>query len=198
MNKTSLVLASTSPRRKELVSKFDVFITLDSPNCDETLDYNKSFKDAIMDLALRKAKAVQDNHASSLILAADTLVILKGEALGKPKDAQEAFSMLKKLSGKTHEVITGATLLKEDKHVLLSSNAFVTFQTLDDEDIESYIQSEEPFGKAGAYAIQGIGAKFVKSIKGDYYAIMGLPVNKVYNALKCYRKGNLFEDCNSN
>ncbi len=196
MNNKALVLASTSPRRKELVSKFDVSITLAAPNCDETLDSNKSFKDAIMDLALRKAKAVQPKHSNALILAADTLVILENEALGKPKDAKEAVSMLKKLSGKTHEVITGATLLKKDQYVLLNSAAFVTFQALDDEDIETYVASHEPFGKAGAYAIQGLGAKFVKSIKGDYYAIMGLPVNKVYNALKCYQKGNLFEDCN--
>ncbi len=197
MKNLALVLASQSPRRKALVKKFDVEVTLASPNCDETLDLSQSFKESIMGLALRKAKAVQNNYPNALILAADTLVILDGKHLGKPKDHLDAKIMLKRLSGKTHEVITGAVFVEGDQNVLFNSSAQVTFQVLDDEDIDDYIKSEEPFDKAGAYAIQGLGAKFVRSISGDYYAIMGLPVNKVHNALKCYKKGLLFSDCNS-
>ncbi len=190
------VLASTSPRRKELVSRLDVKFEYDVPTCDETLDLSVAFHESIVDLAKRKALSVLEKHPDKLILGADTLVILEGKHLGKPQDKHEARHMLKQLSDKTHEVITGCAFVENGNIKTFYSTAQVTFDALSEQDIEDYIETQEPFGKAGAYAIQGYGARYVNRISGDYYAIMGLPINMVHKALQCYAEGVLFTHCN--
>ena len=123
-----------------------------------------------------------------MIIAADTVVIYENQILGKPKSEEDAFRMLRLLSGKTHCVITGCCLLLGKKKILFSEKSDVTFFDLTDEEISSYIASKEPFGKAGAYAIQGQGSLFIKRIVGDYYNIVGLPIASLYQNIKPFLK----------
>ena len=179
-----LILASQSPRRKELLEKcgypFDVIVA----DIDESIDSSLTLENAIQQLAYKKAKKIFDDYPDAIVIGSDTIVSINKKILGKPKDEQEAFNMLKLLSGKTHEVITGLTILtKEKKYNHVSVNK-VTFYDLSDEEIYKYISTKEPMDKAGSYAIQGIASRYIKSIDGDYYAIVGLPVSVVYHILK--------------
>ncbi|MEA5039050.1 MAG: Maf family protein [Clostridiaceae bacterium] len=177
-----LILASGSPRRKQLLGlitdKFDVRPT----GCDETLlcaDPDKR----VLELALRKA------HAAALlpgdaILAADTIVALDGEILEKPSDEADAYRMLRLLSGRTHTVYTGVAVRTEETVKSFCQKTDVTFWELDDAFIDAYIRSGEPMDKAGAYGIQGRGALLVQNIEGDFFNVMGLPVAAVYRLLR--------------
>ncbi len=180
----NLILASQSPRRKELLEKcgypFEVIVA----NIDETIDTNKTLEEAIKELAYKKAKKVFDEHNDSIVIGSDTIVTIDNKVLGKPKDEEDAFKMLKMLSGKTHQVITGLAVLTQDKSYLEVSVNDVTFYELSDEEIKKYISSKEPMDKAGSYAIQGIASRYIKNINGDYYAIVGLPVSTLYHILK--------------
>jgi len=178
------ILASNSPRRNELLKLLDIkFTVLASDICEEIMN-GLSNEEVVMDLALQKAKHISDLHPSSYVLGFDTLVILEGIPLGKPINEQDAFRMLKALSGKTHTVLTGCAIVKGSFEEVFYDSAEVDFADLNDDEINEYIESREPFDKAGAYGIQGIGAKFIKKINGDYYSVMGMPVYKLYNKLK--------------
>lgn len=179
-----IILASKSPRRKEILELLGIEFKIIPAKNEEEIPTNMPVKYGVTQVAYLKAREVFYLYPDCTVLGADTVVVIDGEILGKPKDKQEAFSMLKKLSGKTHEVITGVALIKKGKITMFSESAKVTFMKLTDQEINDYIESGEPFDKAGSYAVQGKSAKFIKKIDGDYYSVVGLPCHKLYHVLK--------------
>jgi septum formation protein len=182
-----IVLASASPRRKELLSLLELPFIVEASHVDESYDANNTPAEIVMYLSQIKAQPLFDKYQDKTVIGSDTIVVHDQKILGKPKDDHDAFSMLKTLSGKTHQVLTGVTIQSKDKRETFYSEAQVTFYQLTDQEINDYITSKEPFDKAGAYGIQGKAAKFVKAIQGDYYTIVGLPVGELYQRLKLFR-----------
>ncbi len=182
MNK--LVLASNSPRRKELLNLLKLDFEVITSEIDEIIDENIPFEDVVMDLAFQKAADVFRTNKDRVVLGFDTLVLLDEELLGKPKNEEEAKKMLKKLSGKTHYVITGCAIISAKLSKSFYEKTLVSFTDLTDKEIDEYVASKEPMDKAGAYAIQGLGSKFIRSVNGDFFTVMGLPVYKLYQELK--------------
>ena len=170
------VLASASPRRKEILESagytFEVIVSDADENITEALSPEKT----VEELAERKAVAVLGNNEDAVVFGCDTVVAIDGKILGKPKDDEDAFNMLSMLSGKVHTVSTGVCICSKDKTEVFSNTTEVEFYELSDETIRSYIASGECGDKAGAYGIQGFGRVLVKEIKGDYFSVMGLPV----------------------
>lgn len=179
-----LILASQSPRRKELLEKCGLPFDIEAADIDETINTQNDLKDEIRKLSIRKAQKVLASHPESIVIGSDTIVVIDNIVLGKPSNRNEAIEMLHKLSGKEHHVITGIAIISNKKTYSDVSVNTVTFETLNDEEIEKYVDTNEPMDKAGAYAIQGIASRYIKKIDGDYYAIMGLPVSMVYEELK--------------
>ena len=181
-----LILASTSPRRVELVQSAGLEFKTVSPKFDEDQISTKNIEVQVYVQLLAKSKAlsIAPDYPNDIILAADTIVVLNNEILNKPVDEADAFKMLKKLSGKKHHVLTAVCLIKGEKIEVFYQGSEVTFNKMTDEEINEYILTKEPMDKAGAYAIQGIGSKFVKSFDGDFHTIMGLPLKEVINRLK--------------
>lgn len=178
-----LILASGSPRRKKLLAELDIPFSVHPADVDETLDPKWTAGVAVENLSARKAAAVAELYPDQTVLAADTVVCLGHDILGKPADAEEASAMLHALADRTHRVITGVTIRRGEKVVTFSQETYVTFRKISDLEIEAYIHSGEPMDKAGAYAIQGLGALFVSKIKGDFYNVVGLPVDHVKQIL---------------
>ena len=181
-----IILASKSPRRKELLEMLKIPFEIIVSDIDETIDYDNDLIKEIEKLSLQKAQAVFKDHSDALVIGADTIVKIGNDVLGKPKTLLEAKKMLEELSGNTHEVVTGVTILYQGKAETFSSVAEVTFYPLNEKEIDEYIATNEPMDKAGSYAIQGDAAKFIRSINGDYYTIVGLPVAELYHRLKKY------------
>ena len=179
-----LILASTSPRREELLHLAGLEFTCIPANADESIPTGVPVEDIPEYLAVKKAESVQEGHPEDVILGADTLVELDGIILGKPGDERSAFHMLQRLSGKTHHVYTGVAILKGEQKISFTTVTKVEFYSLTDEEIWDYIKTGEPMDKAGAYGIQGKGALLVKRIQGDYYTVMGLPIGDVVRQLK--------------
>ncbi len=183
---TKIILASKSPRRRELMGllhiPFDVIVS----DIDERIDPQNDLVKEIEKLSYRKAEAVFKDHPDALVIGSDTIVKIGNDILGKPKDIEQAEAMLKELSDNTHEVVTGVSILYKDQAETFSSVAKVTFYPLDEREIGEYIATNEPMDKAGSYAIQGDAAKFIRSIEGDYYTIVGLPIAELYHRLKKY------------
>ncbi len=186
------ILASKSPRRRELIELLDCSFETVSPNTKENMPAAETPEEVAIALALKKVRSVQNDYRDRLILGCDTVVEVDGRLLGKPKNEEDAYAMLCTLSDRTHRVVTGCVLVEGVREKRFFGDAKVTFGKISDNEIRSYIKSEEPFGKAGAYAIQGRAAKFVEHIEGDYYSVMGLPVAQVYRFLKNYENGKLF------
>ncbi|MDD6525255.1 MAG: Maf family protein, partial [Firmicutes bacterium] len=138
----------------------------------------------IKSLAYRKAYKVFEEHKDSIVIGSDTIVVADNQVLGKPKDRMDAINMLHMLNGKTHMVITGVCIIDDEKCECFANVSKVTFDKMSDEEISSYVDTKEPMDKAGAYAIQGMAAKFIERIDGDYYSIMGLPLHDVYKILQ--------------
>jgi len=184
MNK--LILASKSPRRKEILSYLNIPFEVIVSNADESLNQNNDLRDEIESLSFKKALAVFQEHKDAVVIGCDTIVTLDHQVLGKPKDEDDAFAMLTLLQGKTHEVITGCTIISSKQSETFSTVTQVTFKPLSYEEINEYIKTKEPLDKAGAYAIQGQGGKFITSINGDYYSVMGLPLSELHTRLKKY------------
>ena len=178
-----IILASGSPRRKELLAQIELPFEVIAKEIDETLDNEGSLRDQIETLSFKKALAVFQDHKDRIVIGADTLVTINNERLGKPKDEEDAYRMLSELAGKTHDVITAVSIISPKMSETFSSVSMVTFYPMSDKEIREYIASKEPMDKAGAYAIQGLGAKYIKGIVGDYYAIMGLPIGEVYHRI---------------
>lgn len=178
-----IILASSSPRRQALLSHLGVSFQVDPSDLEETIRADVSPQEAAETLAAHKARAVAARHPDKVVLAADTLVVLDGTVLGKPETPDDARRMLRSLSGRTHAVYTGVALIldESDQEVIDHEKTFVTFSPLTDDEIDAYVASGSPLDKAGGYGIQDDrGALFVRSIEGDYYNVMGLPVSKVY------------------
>ena len=180
----NFILASSSPRRKELIHYLGVKVTVDPSHIEEIIDPSISNEELVMSLAFQKAYDVSKRHPKEYVLGFDTLVILDGKPLGKPSNRNEAFSMLRALSGRKHLVLTGVAIVKDEYKDLFYDHAEVIFNEMTDEEINDYLDTGEPFDKAGAYGIQGYGAKYIRYIKGDYYSVMGMPIQKLYNKIK--------------
>ena len=178
-----LILASASPRRAEILSMLGYEFEIIPASCDENT-HGLTAKEAVGELARRKAQAVADLYPDRTVLGSDTLVTLEGKVLGKPKSEEDAANMLRTLSGKTHSVFTGISAVSGNKSVTETVEAKVTFRTLTEKEIADYIATGEPMDKAGAYGIQGKGAILVDSIEGDFFNVMGLPAARVYLLLK--------------
>lgn len=174
-----IILASASPRRRELLGVITKDFRVLPSDADETLPENISPLCSAEYLSRIKAEALAEKHPESLIIGADTAVILDNEILGKPKTEAAAFDMLKSLSGKTHTVITGCTLIKGDKSTSFTEVTRVCFYELSDDEIKAYISGGSPFDKAGGYGIQDEGGLFVKGIEGDFYNVIGLPIARL-------------------
>lgn len=184
-----IILASNSPRRKDLLAGLDIpFDVRVIDGIDESFPQDLLTKDIAGYIAKKKADAYQQAMAADeLIITADTIVILGQKVMGKPKDAAEAVEMLHELSGNTHQVITGVCLTTKEKQVCFSVETDVTFKTLTDEEIHYYVEHYRPFDKAGAYGIQEwIGHVGVTGMNGSYFNVMGLPVQRIYEALKLF------------
>lgn len=184
-----IILASNSPRRKELLAGLDIpFDVRVIDGIDESFPHDLLTKDIAGYIAKKKADAYQQTMAADeLIITADTIVILGQKVMGKPKDAAEAVGMLQELSGHTHQVITGVCLTTKEKQVSFSVETDVTFKTLTDEEIRYYVEHYRPFDKAGAYGIQEwIGHVGVTGMNGSYFNVMGLPVQRIYEALRMF------------
>ena len=173
-----LILASNSPRRKELLGQMGLKdFKVAAPNVDESVEDGLSPAETVEQLSLRKAQAAAKKAGpNDLIIAADTVVALDGVVLGKPRDEEDAFAMLSALSGREHRVYTGVTVLQGEQAVTEHEETAVTFRPLEDSEIRGYIATGEPMDKAGAYGIQGLGALLVSGIRGDYDNVVGLPV----------------------
>ena len=178
-----IILASNSPRRKELLEQVGIEFEVMSSDVDEITDKTAT-ADVVMDLSRIKAEAIARNNKGVVVLAADTVVAYNGQILGKPKDEADAFKMLKLLSGKAHQVFTGVTIVDEagESNSFFESTDVVMYES-SDELIKKYIATGEPMDKAGAYGIQGKGAVLVKEIKGDYNNVVGLPLSRVCKEL---------------
>ncbi len=181
---TKLILASGSPRRKELLEQIGLSVTVVVSHADETIPLELSPAEAVSHLASVKAAAVARDYPADFVIGADTVVALGEQILGKPSDQQEAKSMLQRLSGRTHAVYTGVAIRRGEKEHTFVEKTNVTFWELLEEEIDRYVDSGEPFDKAGAYGIQGAGAVFVKHLEGDYFSVVGLPVSSLYRHLK--------------
>lgn len=183
-----MILASKSPRRKEILAQLGFQLQIKSKDIEEISD-KVEIVEQIKDISLKKVMAVAVENPKEFVVGADTVVVIDGKILGKPKSEVDAEKMLKSLSGKSHEVITAYTLINLEKNIKITNSveSTVYFKQISDEEIKWYIKSGEPMDKAGAYGIQGLGSIFVDKIDGDFFAIMGFPINhfiKTLNNLK--------------
>lgn len=185
-----LILASQSPRRKEILENLGFPFRVITADTDETCT-ERDPRRYVETLALRKGKAVLDRITESgtvteetLIIAADTVVAAGGEILGKPRDKEDAARMLRLLSGTTHQVISGVALLSSDRSAVASEVTGVRFASLSDKDLNFYLNSGEPYDKAGAYAVQGLASLFIEGLDGDYFNVVGLPVKCLSDLMK--------------
>lgn len=172
-----LILASKSPRRQELLKLITKDFVIKTANVDETLPDGIAPKEAVEYLS--KIKAMPFKNGTDTVIGADTVVAADGKILGKPKDEEDAFAMLRLLSGREHSVFTGVTILKGDGIDTFSVETRVKFFELSDEEIKNYIKTNEPMDKAGAYGIQGYGSLLVEKIDGDYFNVVGLPISQL-------------------
>jgi|SRR5690625_1857742 len=181
-----IILASKSERRIELLKDANVNFKVVSSNIEENLDNNLSPLENVLNLAKLKALNVFENNKEAIVIAADTIVLYDDKIFGKPKDNDDAFNMLKELNNKTHKVITAVCIKSKNREELFYNTTKVTFKNLSDFDILNYINTKEPFGKAGSYAIQGIGKNLIDTYDGDFFNVVGLPLKDVLEKLKLF------------
>ena len=179
----NLILASQSPRRKELLGLFHIPFIIRVPDADETMEKNLTAAEAVALVSRRKAEAVE-READDVVIAADTIVVCDGQILGKPRDAADASRMLHLLSGRDHQVMTGMTVLRGENRRTCTEITDIHFRPLSDREIDAYIATKEPMDKAGSYGIQGGAALFAERMHGDYYNVMGLPVCRLSQLLR--------------
>ncbi|MBR6568507.1 MAG: septum formation inhibitor Maf [Clostridia bacterium] len=174
----SFILASNSPRRKELLHNCGYSFEVKPSDCDENTDGSLTPQETVKELARRKAMAVLAENADSVVLGCDTVVALEGEILGKPQDREDAYRMLTALSGKKHIVVSGVCVADKNRCECFENTTEVEFNSLSEETVNSYLDTLEYTDKAGGYGIQGFGSVLVKGIRGDYFSVMGLPVSQ--------------------
>lgn len=190
MKGSRIILASQSPRRKQLLEWAEIKFEIIVQSTDETYPPHMAVPDVPVHIAREKALAVKQkneslNHADNIIIAADTVVVLGNTIIGKPKDREDALDILARLSGNKHQVITGVVIVKGEQEIAFADITDVWFHPLTSEQIAFYVDKYQPYDKAGAYAIQEwIGVVGIKSIQGDFYNVMGLPVSRVVAALE--------------
>ena len=170
-----IILASGSPRRKDILNMLKIPFEVVESNADETCPEGTSAEDTVKILSARKAAAVAETlEEKCVVIGADTVVFLNGKILGKPKDAADASAMLSSLSGKSHFVYTGISVICGGKTVTVCDKTEVKFKPLSQEEISAYVASGEPLGKAGSYAVQGLGSMFIEKIDGDFFTVVGM------------------------
>ena len=187
--KCPLILASASPRRKVLLEQLGLSFKIHASDVDEQFNPEEPPETIVQYLADKKCKAISPSYPQSLTLAADTIVVLEGKILGKPTDSEEARNMLSSLSNNQHQVLTGIALShpESSRHLTTYEKTLVTFDSLSDQEITSYINTGSPFDKAGSYGIQDDqGALYISHIQGDYYNVVGLPLHRLYQSLKTH------------
>ena len=172
-----IVLASQSPRRRQLLGQMGLEFTTQSPEIDESAFHGRDARGLVETLSREKARWVaRQQTPDTLVIGADTVVVLDGAILGKPRDGAEAEAMLAALSGRDHQVFTGVTLCQGDRILTQAEETQVTFRPLTGQEIRQYVSTGEPMDKAGAYGIQGLGGLLVEGIRGDYFNVVGLPL----------------------
>ncbi len=185
MANRQIILASSSPRRKELMDNLGIQYLIITPIYEEIINNNFSAEEVVKDLARGKAEAVAKENQEAIVIGADTVVEFEGKILGKPKDTKQAESMLEEINGKCVKVVTGyAVVVKSENKVIVGSKeGLVYMRKYPEHVISHYVQSGEPMDKAGAFAIQGRGGLLIERIEGDYFAIVGLPIYEVVTAI---------------
>lgn len=178
-----IILASSSPRRKELMMKMGYDFKVISKDIDENFDAKMSVYENVKAVAVKKACAIENENPDALIIGCDTIVVLDGIVFGKPKSKDDAFDMLRKLSGKTHEVMSGVAIIYKNDVINFAVVSEVTFKNLSNDDIINYIKTGECFDKAGSYAIQGIGGTLIENYSGELDNIIGLPTEEIKDVL---------------
>lgn len=178
-----IILASASPRRRELMELAGYDFEVICADIVEVVPENVQPQEVVMSLALQKAQAVAAEHKDAVVVGSDTVVALDGKILGKPHSEQEACEMLRSLSGRTHKVFTGVAIVGGGKVKNFFDETDVEFYPLGDDEIKNYVATGEPMDKAGAYGIQGKGSVLVKKINGDFFNVMGLPIAKLYREM---------------
>jgi septum formation protein len=183
-----LILASGSPRRKELLAGLDLEFELRLRECDENYPSTIGVTDVALYLAKKKASVyLNDIAENEIIITSDTIVVKNDHLLNKPKDEKDAFKMLQELSGDSHMVITGVCLSSKEKQICFDSRSIVSFKELDNEEISYYLSKYKPYDKAGSYGIQEwIGYIAIEKIEGSYFNIVGFPVHRIYEELKLF------------
>lgn len=186
MKTKQIILASGSPRRKQILEQGGLNFTVEVSDYEEKSIPGVVPSEFVETLSLEKAKAVAKNHNDAIIIGADTIVVLDNQILGKPKTKEDAREMLKKLSGNTHSVFTGFTVIDTVNKRTITNHVEtrIRFKNLSEEEISGYVETGEPMDKAGAYGVQDRGALFVEYIEGDYSSVMGLPILKIFEILK--------------
>jgi septum formation protein len=182
----SIILASASPRRKELLQQIGIKFEVEPSKCHEDLIFGMKPHVFAREMSLKKARFVAGRHKNSVVIAADTIIVIDGQILGKPHTEQEALKILELINGKCHSVLTGFSLIDSDSNITVSNSVEtkVYFKQLTLPEMEAYVGTGESLDKAGAYAIQGLGAVMVEKIEGDYFNVMGLPLCTITEALK--------------
>jgi len=194
-----IILASQSPRRKQLLEWAEVPFEIMVKETDESYPEGLGVQDIAIHIARNKAISVKDSigagHGQTPVLAADTIVVLRNTVIGKPKDREDAIRILSALSGHVHEVITGVVILAHNKEIAFADTTTVEFHELSAAQVEFYVDKYRPYDKAGAYAIQEwIGVVGIRSVHGDFYNVMGLPVSRVVQALQQIQPGEKHPD----
>lgn len=184
----NIILASASPRRKELLTVAGVDFSVIVKDVDESVPEGTPAEEAAVMTAKKKALAVAQEHPEAIVIGADTIVVIDGRILGKPADKADACAMLRLLSGREHKVITGVCLASGNEISAFEKTSIVRFYELSDAEIEAYVDTLEPMDKAGGYGIQGKGCTLVESINGDYFNIVGLPVASTVRAINELQK----------
>lgn len=179
-----LILASGSPRRHEILNKFNIEHKVIPSSCEEVIDKSLSPVEVVKSLSKQKALDVYKKYTNQLVLGADTIVTINGEILGKPKDLDDAVRMFHMLEGKSHDVVTGVTIINSEKTLTFAVTTKVYFKKMTEKDILEYINNDYVYDKAGAYAIQSEYATFIDHFEGSYYNVIGLPIEEVIEKLK--------------
>ncbi len=179
-----IILSSASPRRHDILYEFGIMHKVIPANIDEEMLNNLTPQENVERLSYLKAESILKDHLNDIVIGADTIVVINNEILGKPKDYNDAFKMLKKLQNNVHEVITGVSILTKDLTITFSDISKVYFKEMTDEEIDTYIKNDYVYDKAGSYAIQSEYMHYIDHIDGSYYNIVGLPIERLLEELK--------------
>lgn len=178
-----LILASASPRRREILDRLGITYTVCPAQNEAEADPSLTAEEAILQVARSKAEDVAKEHPRECVLGADTAVVIDGVILGKPQSEEDAKAMLRRLSGRTHHVITAVWVCGDGFDRGFADVAEVEFYPMSEKDIDDYVATKEPMDKAGSYGIQGFGARYIRGMNGDFYTVMGLPAGRLYRFL---------------